>query len=208
MTLDELTRVIQVCHGKSNKVVISDLLDALNLIEAVINNKLEFINFINQCAFETQVFTKFEENLYYSTPSRLVAVWPSLFKSKYNPDNYIKNPEKLGNLVYANKLGNGGINSGDGYNFRGRGAFHLTGRANYLACSTDLYDDDRLVQRPDLVTGMWLSFNTALWFWNKNGCPKLVVEDGCNKITKKITGCLLTEKERNNQLLKIKAVFN
>lgn len=207
MTFDQLNKVFQVCHGNSNKVVISDLLNALNSIESTLSNRIEFVNFLNQCIFETQVFSRFEENLYYSTPTRLKAVWPSLFNSKYNPEEYIKNPEKLGNLVYANKLGNGNVLSGDGYRFRGRGAFHLTGRLNYQQCSLDLYQDMRLVDNPALVTNLNIGFKSSLWYWKKNGCDKLVTEEGCSKITKKITGCLLTEKERNDQLLKLKQII-
>lgn len=207
MTLDQLISVFQVCNGSPNKVILSDLLNALNHVEEEIGNKLEFVNFLNQCAFETQVFSKFEENLYYTSSARLKVVWPNLFKLKYNPQDYVRNPEKLANLVYANKLGNGNEASGDGYRFRGRGAFHLTGRANYAECSHDLYSDSRLVDNPNLVTALQMAFMTALWFWRKNHCGDKIQEDSCSKITKIITGCLLTENERNVQYQKLKRIL-
>jgi len=42
-----------------------------------------------------------------------------------------RSSEKLGNAAYAGSNGNGGEESGDGWRYRGRGFFQLTGRANY-----------------------------------------------------------------------------
>lgn len=204
MTLDQFEQILRAINSKVQ--FSSDLLEALNNIEEKLD-KLQFINFLNQAAFETQGFNRFEENLNYSSPERLMAVWPSLFKSKYNPEEYIRNPQKLGSLVYANKLGNGNIESGDGYRFRGRGAFHLTGKANYEQCSLDMYNDHRLVNNPDLVTRFDIAFETAYWFWIKSKCNNLVSEQDCSAITKKITGCLLTKNERNAQYNKLKEIL-
>lgn len=58
-------------------------------------------------------------------------VWPSTFRSEAAARLYEYQPEKLGNFIYANKLGNGDEASGDGYRFRGRGLIQLTGRDEY-----------------------------------------------------------------------------
>ena len=41
------------------------------------------------------------------------------------------NQVNIGNIAYADRIGNGSIESGDGYRFRGGGYFQLTGRDNY-----------------------------------------------------------------------------
>lgn len=72
------------------------------------------------------------EDMYYTKPETLCEVWGSKFPNLYNPALYIKNPQKLGNLVYANREGNGDIASGDGYRFRGGGFIQRTFKNGYL----------------------------------------------------------------------------
>ena len=154
--------------------------DAINQATAKygINQNIRRLRyFLAQSYHETQGYTKFVEVMNYTAPSRLLAVWPSRFTMNqdearrtgkgYAPD-YVNNPEKLANFVYANRadLGNGSPESGDGWKFRGRGAFHLTGRANYLAYSQRIYGDDRILQNPDLVAQPKDAFMSAADYWN------------------------------------------
>jgi putative chitinase len=72
------------------------------------------------------------ENMNYSA-KRIMQVWPSRFKSLKEAAPYANNPEKLGNNVYGNRLGNGPESSGDGYRYRGRGiGAQFTGKENYI----------------------------------------------------------------------------
>jgi predicted chitinase len=75
-------------------------------------------------------FEEVIENMSYSA-ARMVQVWPSTFRTEADALPYAHQPEKLGNFIYANKLGNGNEASGDGYRFRGRGLIQLTGRSEY-----------------------------------------------------------------------------
>lgn len=170
-------------------------------------------HFMAQASFETGGFTGWVENLNYSTPARLVAVWPSRFTldksvttKAYAPE-YVNNPQKLANLVYANRNGNGPAGSNDGYNFRGRGAFHLTGRANYEKASVDIYGDNRLVDNPDSVMQYHDGLLTAGWFWNANGLGVLADKDEFTIITTRINGSSVTVKDRLAYLGAAKRIF-
>lgn len=77
-------------------------------------------------------FVPVRENLNYTSASRIRAVWPSRFPTDASAQPYVRNPQKLANNVYANRLGNGNPASGDGYRYRGAGlGAQLTGRANF-----------------------------------------------------------------------------
>jgi len=86
---------------------------------------------IGQCAHESGGLVRLAESLFYTTPERLMAVWPGRFRSRASALPFLRNPQRLANTVYANRSGNGAPASGDGYRFRGRGYLQLTGRANY-----------------------------------------------------------------------------
>ncbi|ABL00588.1 chitinase-like protein [Pelobacter propionicus DSM 2379] len=91
-----------------------------------INDTPRMTAFLAQVGHESGQLTRLTENLNYSA-KRLMQVWPRRFPSLERARAYEKNPQKLANLVYAGRLGNGGEGSGDGWRFRGRGLIQLTG---------------------------------------------------------------------------------
>lgn len=168
--------------------------------------------FIAQSAYETAYFTKWVEDLTYTTAQRLVDVWPtrftltkgiaqpagnvaagtsSLLVGRAYAPNYTNNPEALANLVYANRNGNGNEASGDGWKFRGRGAFHLTFRNNYAAASKFLFQDASvLVNNPDSVSQFDNGCMTAGWFWTINGLNAQADADAFTRTTQIINGAV------------------
>ena len=78
-------------------------------------------NFLAQAAHESNGFSTFVENLNYSADG-LRRVFGKYFKNK-DINYYARNPERIGSLVYANRMGNGDEQSKDGYRYRGRGIF-------------------------------------------------------------------------------------
>ena len=123
-------------------------------------------HFFGQCAHESGNFKIFSENLNYSAAG-LQKIFKKYFPTLASTTGYARNPEKIANKVYANRMGNGPESSGDGWRFRGRGPIQLTGRNNYTEFSKD-------IDRPDVLTNpsivaTELAFESALWFFRKNG---------------------------------------
>lgn len=81
---------------------------------------------------ETGGFTIVQENLNYTTPARIAAVWPSRF-TVASAAAYVRNPEALAEKVYGGRMGNerNGVGDGDGLRYRGRGPAQTTGRDGY-----------------------------------------------------------------------------
>jgi putative chitinase len=154
-----------------------------------------FAAFIAQARHESANFTRLSENLNYTTAERIKAVFPSKVKTLDFAHTLVKNPQGLANLVYADKLGNGHSESGDGYLFRGRGIFQLTGRWNYADASKATGHD--YVNNPDLVSLPEDACLTAAYFWYSKGCNALADLGDLAGITKKVNGpAMLGLKER------------
>lgn len=166
--------------------------------------------FMAQTCFETAQYTSFSENLMYTTAQRLAAVWPTRFTLQppvqpsasyvesglaYAPD-YINNPQALANLVYANRMGNGDVQSGDGWLFHGRGAIQLTGRAAYVAYDNAVYGDGRITANPYLVSNITDAMLSAAWFWDANQLNAQADADAFTRATQIINGSTVTVPQR------------
>lgn len=162
---------------------------------------------IGQLMIESAGFTRVEENLFYTTPARLVAVWPSRFGAgKRDPARYVRNPQALANLVYAGKIGNGDEASGDGWRFRGRGLKQLTGRANYGEAQERI--GRPYVSQPDLVQMPDDAALTACWFFARHGCNDLADAGAWDAITRKVNGpAMLQAAQRKSAALKAVRAF-
>ena len=150
--------------------------------------------FLAQGYSETGGFNSWIESLYYSTPDRIASVWPTRFhsgaigKGPLNAADYIKNPEKLANEVYANRMGNGSPESGDGFKYIGRGMGHITGKDAYRRYSQKLFNDDRLVVDPSPVAEYRLGCLTFGLFWDENGFNELADKDQFTEMTRRLNG--------------------
>lgn len=126
--------------------------------------------FLAQAAHESGQLRWLVERLGYSAP-RLMAVWPRRFPTLAIALAYANAPERLANFVYANRLGNGDVASGDGWRYRGRGIFQITGRGNYRrigeALGLPLEDEPERVEQPEIAA------LTAAQFWQSRGLNEL-----------------------------------
>lgn len=197
----------------SNAQAIADAINATADFYGISSSPRRVRYFVAQSCFETLNFSFWSENLMYTTPERLCAVWPSRFSmtpvaGKALASDYVSNPQKLANFVYAGRGGNGDAASGDGFAFRGRGAFHLTFRGNYAAYSKARYGDDRIVKNPDLVAQPADAFMSAGWFWSTNGLSALADADQFTKATQVINGSTATVPQRLVTLNQVNKIFN
>ena len=120
--------------------------------------------FLAQIGHESGGLRTMEENLNYSA-SGLMKVFHKYFPDQATADEYARKPEKIANRVYASRMGNGDEGSGDGWNFRGRGAIQLTGRDNYTKFAHDIgMDMEEVVDY--LSKDHAGPIMSAAWFWN------------------------------------------
>jgi putative chitinase len=177
--------------------------DALNPATAQfgITTTARLSSFLAQTGYESSQFNRLVENLNYSTPQRLMTVWPKRFPTVASALPFVANEVQLANVVYANRLGNGDAASGDGFRFRGRGIIQLTGRSNYSSAARALNLD--FVGNPDLLLQPTNASMSAAWFWSTRGLNALA-DDGTDdndledfaEITRRINGGAVGVKDR------------
>ena len=161
-------------------------------------------HFFAQTAHESGGFKAFSENLNYSADG-LNKIFPKYFKNAGRDANlYARNPEKIANVVYSSRMGNGDEASGDGWKYRGRGALQLTGKSNYQNFANHL-NNPEIMTNPDLVANE-LAFESAIFFFDRN---KLwdIADKGVNKdtillMTKRINGGTHGLADREEKTLK------
>ena len=165
----------------------ADWVDALNetFSRFNINTKNQQAMFIGQCSHECGNFRLLEENLNYRAET-LMKLWPKRFPSLEFAKQYEKNPRKIANSVYANRMGNRDEASGDGYRFRGRGALQCTGHSTYFHAGKALGVD--FVMQPDLVATPKYAALTAGWFWDTHKLNPPSDALDYTKVTKIING--------------------
>jgi putative chitinase len=153
-----------------------------------INTPLRLCHFLAQCAHESGNFKAVNENLNYG-PVALLKTFPKYFPEGFGIDEYARKPEKIANLVYGNRMGNGPETSGDGYRYRGRGYIQLTGKTNYQAF--DKFVDEDVTTNPDLVATKYPLLSAA-WFWNSRTLNSLAdrgsTDMDVTAITRKVNG--------------------
>ncbi|ETX02826.1 LysM peptidoglycan-binding domain-containing protein [Candidatus Entotheonella palauensis] len=151
-----------------------------------INTPLRAAHFLAQIAHESGGFRYLEENLNYSA-NALKSMFGKYFKDDRLASDYARQPHKIANRVYANRMGNGNERSGDGWRYRGRGLIQLTGKTYYSQ-----YADDRqvdVVQTPNLVASdPMLATDVAGWYWDSRALNQYADNDDMRAITKRING--------------------
>jgi putative chitinase len=159
-------------------------------------------HFFGQVGHETGEYKSFSENLNYSADG-LKKTFGKYFPDKLN-ESYAKQPEKIANRVYGNRMGNGDETSGEGWKYRGRGALQLTGKNNYQLFSNYLKKPE-IMANPDLVATEF-AFESAMFFFDNNKlwaiADKGVNDETILAMTKRINGGTLGLDHRKALTLK------
>jgi len=169
-----------------------------------INTDKRIAVFIAQTAHESGGYKTLIENLNYSADT-MAAVWPPRFAEKGPDGKYIKEngknkpnkfalalhrkPESIANVVYSNRMGNGTIESGEGWLYRGRGLKQLTGKDNMTRCGKALRID--LVNNPDLLLEPRFAALSAGWFYSTNNLSSFADAGDIEGMTKRVNGGLI-----------------
>jgi putative chitinase len=159
-----------------------------------INNKQRIAMFLAQVGHESGGLRTIKENLNYSA-DRLKVIFPKYFRG-VDTAPFAKNPEKIANKVYANRMGNGDEASGDGYRYCGRGLIQLTGKSNYQAFAADmgwtLEDATAWLAAPE--GACW----SAGWFWDSRELNQWADKGDVLTVTKKINGGTIGLEDRKS----------
>ena len=153
-----------------------------------ITTPLRLAHFLAQCGHESGGFTAVRENLNYKAPG-LMKIFKKYFPNAKIALQYEKKPDKIANLVYANRMGNGPESSGDGFNYRGRGYIQLTGKSNYQLFDKTVPED--ITSNPDLVATKY-PLASAAFFFNNNKlwtiCDRGADSATVTSVTKRVNG--------------------
>jgi putative chitinase len=150
-----------------------------------INTPDRIAAFLAQCAHESGGFVFIKENLNYKWAS-LRKVFPKYFPTDALAQQYEKQPEKIANRVYANRMGNGPEESGDGWRFCGRGLIQVTGRDNYSWFAASLQiSPEEASEYMETFEG---AAQSACWFWESNNLNQWADKRDILTLTKRING--------------------
>ena len=155
-----------------------------------INTPQRLAAFIAQIGHESGNLRFVKENLNYSAQG-LRKTFPKYFPNDQLAMQYQRNPEAIANRVYANRMGNGPEESGDGWRYRGRGLIQLTGHDNYHKCMTDLEVDD-----PEYFETPEGAVYSACWFWDTRNLNAVADPGDIKKMTKIINGGFIGLEDR------------
>ena len=203
MTLTK-EKVIHILHGNADAAAWADA--ALEILPKYeINTPNRIAGFFAQCGHESMNFTALSENLNYraETLEKLFSKYFS--KAGRNAADYAKQPEKIANVIYANRMGNGDTASGDGFKFRGRGVIQLTGRDNYSAFALSIK-----MTLPDVIDYVQTkkgALESACWYWNSRKINLACDENDIVKMTKLVNGGTIGLEDRRSHYEKALAVL-
>lgn len=143
-------------------------------------------------AHESARFTRLVENLNYSAEG-LAATWPARYADMAGQPSALaqsiaRKPATIASLTYANRMGNGPSETGDGWIYRGRGLIQITGRDNYDRSGDALGLD--LILNPERLEDPYYAALSAAEWWHRHGCNELADTGDLADVTRRVNGGL------------------
>jgi putative chitinase len=189
VTGEQLMKILPLGHIRAN-----ELAAAFNkaLPRYGMDNKYVFPDYLAQVAHESGNFGAKVEDLRYKADT-LVRVFKNYFPTIGSTVGYVREPVKIANKVYANRMGNGDEASGDGWKNRGGGYIQLTGYvvwSMYLAYIQQFEPDMTMERLQELVrTTEYYAIDSSLWYFAVYASLKDEAhKDQFLKITKGVNG--------------------
>ena len=146
-------------------------------------------SFLGETYVESAGYTAIQENLNYR-PETLIKIFGNHFPGGLaEATQYCSQPNKqevIANRIYANRMGNGPEESGDGWRFCGRGLIQLTGRTNYTRFAQSI--DTPVDQITDFMQTFEGCVQSACWFWEANNLNQYADAGDIRTMTKIING--------------------
>jgi RHS repeat-associated protein len=227
---------VEVTNAELVEMFPKEQSEALKELEIAINtvgedygldSQIAIAHFLSQVGHEAGGFAKglgSTESLNYSV-SGLVNTFPNYFylgkpvEGKYNAELYGRKEgqsakqEAIANIVYANRMGNGDVASGEGYLYRGRGIIQLTGKDNYSAFNKYMKSTTEgspdFVKNPQLLTTNKYAVESALWFFKTRVASKINLNTATvEQVTYKVNGGDNGIEDRRSKFNRITKVFN
>jgi putative chitinase len=177
---------IQKLKGHIPDTVLAELPLLVEKFECNTVNRMA--HFLGQASHESGGFKATKENLNYSAEG-LVKIFGKYFTAATAPA-YARNPEKIANRVYANRMGNGDEKSGDGFKHRGFGYLQTTGKANQCEFA-DFIGDPEVKNNPELIATKYPLASAGFFFWKNKLwaiCDKGMGDDVITSVTKRVNG--------------------
>jgi putative chitinase len=172
---------LEKLKGHIPEAVITQLPDTITKFE--LNTPLRLAHFLAQAGHESGGFKLVKENLNYGSKG-LLTIFKKYFPTEAKALQYERKPEKIANLVYGGRMGNGPEASGEGFKFCGRGYIQLTGKDNYTAFGKAINED--VLANPDLVASKY-ALASAAWFFHKNGLHKIADKGATDAVVTEVT---------------------
>jgi putative chitinase len=141
--------------------------------------------FIAQTAHESGGYRVLKENLNYSADG-LNKIFPKYFGANRDANQYARQPEKIANVVYGGRMGNGDEASGDGFRYCGRGLIQLTGKNNYVNFAN--YAGISPEDAAEYLETPRGAVHSGCWFWYANDLNTFADAGDFIGMTKRING--------------------
>lgn len=161
--------------------------------------------FLAESCHESANFTRLTENLNYKWQS-LRKVFHKYFPTDDLAQKYEHNQEMIANRVYANRMGNDSEESGDGWSYKGRGIFQLTGKDNYQKFAESIGKE--LEEMPNFLETFDGAILSACWFWSVNNLNSYVDDNDIDGLSRRINGGDIGLEERADKYNEIISIIS